>query len=123
MALRVKMSGLKVKLDTNGTVPENLYPLIENGLLDYAAVNVKGLGGRYEEICGVDIDGRAVSDCRNPRKGSEFFLSLGPQCLRIFCLTRKCWEWLDGCKGEWSFTSSRAGPVLPLTPGYRGPWS
>ena len=62
MALRVKMSGFKVKVDTNGTVPENLYPLIENGLLDYAAVDVKGPPGKYGEICGVDVDGRAVAE-------------------------------------------------------------
>ncbi len=62
MALRVKMSGFKVKVDTNGTMPENLFPLIRDGLLDYAAVDVKGSPGKYREICGVDVSESAVME-------------------------------------------------------------
>ncbi len=60
MALAIKTLGFKVKVDTNGTMPENLSPLIRDGLLDYAAVDVKGPPGKYKEICGVDVDGNAV---------------------------------------------------------------
>lgn len=62
MAFGVKRLGFKVKVDTNGTMPENLFPLIRDGLLDYAAVDVKGPPGKYREICGVDVDESAVME-------------------------------------------------------------
>lgn len=45
----LKNEGLKVKLDTNGFSPARLIPLLEKGLLDYVAVDIKG-------FCKEDID-------------------------------------------------------------------
>jgi len=42
--------GLKIKLDTNGSQPARLEPLIEAGLLDYVAVDVKGPPGKLGAI-------------------------------------------------------------------------
>jgi pyruvate formate lyase activating enzyme len=39
---RVKALGLKVKLDTNGSMPERLEKLLEENLLAYASVDIKG---------------------------------------------------------------------------------
>lgn len=45
--------GLKVKLDTNGSNPSMLLDLIDSGLLDSVAMDIKGpLDDRYDEICG-----------------------------------------------------------------------
>lgn len=45
--LKVKRLGLKVKLDTNGTRPELLREWIEEGLLDYIAMDIKNTKKKY----------------------------------------------------------------------------
>ncbi len=53
----IKALGLGVKLDTNGTRPEMLQSLIDQGLVDYIAMDVKApLDGRYETAAGVAVD-------------------------------------------------------------------
>jgi pyruvate formate lyase activating enzyme len=44
---RLKSLGYKVKLDTNGSRPRVLAPLLEAGLVDYLAVDIKSVPGRY----------------------------------------------------------------------------
>jgi pyruvate formate lyase activating enzyme len=39
---RIRGLGLRVKLDTNGSLPERLEPLLDASLLDYVAVDIKG---------------------------------------------------------------------------------
>ncbi len=46
--------GYKIKLDTNGTRPEVLRDLIEDGLLDYVAMDVKNCKARYGQTVGFD---------------------------------------------------------------------
>ncbi len=53
----IKDLGVKVKLDTNGTNPEMLGDLIDSGLLDYVAMDIKApLNDRYEDVCGVPVN-------------------------------------------------------------------
>ncbi len=52
---RVKGMGYLVKIDTNGSHPEMLEKLIDRGLLDYIAMDVKAPLMRYREITGSDI--------------------------------------------------------------------
>ncbi len=52
---RIKKMGLKVKLDTNGTNPDMLRDLIDSGLVDYVAMDIKApLDDRYKEVIGVE---------------------------------------------------------------------
>ena len=46
---KVKDLGFLIKLDTNGTNPELLEKLIDEGLLDYVAMDIKNSEGRYKE--------------------------------------------------------------------------
>lgn len=58
---QIKALGFAVKLDTNGTHPERLEALIEAGLLDYAAMDVKNDLERYPLTCGKeDMDVEAI---------------------------------------------------------------
>ena len=50
---RVRALGLSVKLDTNGTFPEKLRELIDAGLVDYVAMDVKNSPARYAETTGL----------------------------------------------------------------------
>lgn len=46
---RIKDMGYAVKLDTNGTNPEMLASLINDGLVDYVAMDIKNSPERYED--------------------------------------------------------------------------
>ena len=61
-ARRVKEIGLKVKLDTNGSRPEVLEALIEQGLVDFVAMDVKSHAGLYDVMAGVSVSERCIRD-------------------------------------------------------------
>lgn len=50
---RIKSIGFAVKLDTNGSFPNRLRDLVEAGLVDYIAMDVKNAPERYAETVGV----------------------------------------------------------------------
>lgn len=47
----VKALGFKVKLDTNGTRPEVLEKLIESGMVDFIAMDIKAPPEKYPLVC------------------------------------------------------------------------
>lgn len=49
-------TGLEIKLDTNGTNPDMLAALMEDGLLDYAAMDIKAGESGYARLCGVSAE-------------------------------------------------------------------
>ena len=49
----IKELGFRVKVDTNGTHPDRLRRLVEEGLVDYVAMDVKNSPARYAETVGV----------------------------------------------------------------------
>lgn len=51
---RVKELGYSVKLDTNGSYPERLKELIEKGLVDKVAMDIKNSPERYGETAGLE---------------------------------------------------------------------
>ena len=51
--LRVRELGFAVKLDTNGSYPDRLAALIEKGLLDYIAMDIKNSREKYAQTVGV----------------------------------------------------------------------
>ncbi len=50
---KIKEMGFGVKLDTNGTNPKMLKELVEQGLVDYVAVDVKNSPEKYAETVGL----------------------------------------------------------------------
>ena len=56
----VKEMGFAVKLDTNGAFPERLAALIDEGLLDYVAMDIKNSKEKYSLTCGVCVDIAAI---------------------------------------------------------------
>ena len=51
---QVKELGYLVKLDTNGTNPALLIDLVESGLVDYVAMDIKNSKQKYALTCGLD---------------------------------------------------------------------
>ena len=54
---RVRDLGYAVKLDTNGTAPALLKALVEEGLVQYVAMDVKNSPEKYAETAGVEDPG------------------------------------------------------------------
>ena len=54
--VKVKELGLLVKLDTNGSFPSKLKTLLDKGLLDYVAMDIKASKENYSKLCGADIN-------------------------------------------------------------------
>ena len=50
---KIKELGLLVKLDTNGSFPELLKPLVENRLVDYVAMDIKNSKENYGVAIGI----------------------------------------------------------------------
>ncbi len=59
---QVKRMGFRVKLDTNGSKPNMLAALIEDGLVDYLAMDIKAPLEDYKRLCGVNADTRALEE-------------------------------------------------------------
>lgn len=58
----IKRLGFDVKLDTNGTRPEMVRAMIDEGLIDFVAMDVKGPLEKYVEIAARPIDLEAIVD-------------------------------------------------------------
>jgi len=54
LMLRLKEEGLAVKLDTNGSFPERLERVINNGLVDYVAMDIKNSRKNYARAIGLE---------------------------------------------------------------------
>ncbi len=54
--LRLRETGLLIKLDTNGSYPEKLQAIIDKGLVDYVAMDVKNCKEKYNLTTGARID-------------------------------------------------------------------
>ena len=81
--LRVRAFGYKIKLDTNGTKPQVLLPLLSKNLLDYIAMDVKAPAEKYDKIAcaSVDMDSirKSIAIIRNSGIAHEFRMTFAPQ--------------------------------------------
>ena len=67
---KIKALGYAVKLDTNGTNPELVKTLNENGLVDYFAMDIKNSKENYAKIIGFE-----KYDTEKVEKTVEYFLT------------------------------------------------
>lgn len=67
---KVKATGLPVKLDTNGSYPQKLRELVEKGLVDYVAMDIKNSKEKYSETIGL-----SDYDLSKVEESVEFLLS------------------------------------------------
>lgn len=79
----IKGLGFAVKLDTNGTRPDHLSALLEEGLLDYVAMDLKApLDERYHRVAGCKVELAAIHRSMNLLRrwglAYEFRTTVGP---------------------------------------------
>jgi pyruvate formate lyase activating enzyme len=53
---KIKDMGFKIKIDTNGSFPDKLKEMVDEELVDYIAIDVKGAPDDLEKIVGVGVD-------------------------------------------------------------------
>lgn len=59
---KIKDMGFALKLDTNGSFPDRLRGIIDKGLVDYVAMDIKNSKEKYPLTAGVDIDISKISE-------------------------------------------------------------
>lgn len=99
---KVRETGLKIKLDTNGTYFEKLKNIIEEGLVDYVAMDIKNTKELYAETTGlekVDIKSveKSVAYLKENHVDYEFRTTLVKEFHEHADFT-KIGEWLKGAK-------------------------
>ena len=67
---KIKAMGYSVKLDTNGSFPEKLISLVEKGLIDYVAMDVKNCMEKYALSVGIEN-----FNTQNIEKSIDFLLT------------------------------------------------
>lgn len=65
---QLKSEKMRIKLDTNGSNPQLLKGLVNDGLIDYVAMDVKGPIDRYSRWTGTNVDTKRI------RESIEFLL-------------------------------------------------
>lgn len=59
---KIRAEGFKIKLDTNGSFPKKLAALLDEGLLDYVAMDIKNTPPKYSLTAGAEVDLVAISE-------------------------------------------------------------
>jgi pyruvate formate lyase activating enzyme len=68
---KLKNLDFNIKLDTNGSHPEVVRRLVENKLVDYVAIDIKGLFEDYSTICNVEVDTGKITETISIMKNSN----------------------------------------------------
>lgn len=53
---KIRSMGYCIKIDTNGSFPDKLKNFIDEGLVDYIAMDIKSSKERYSSVAGVEVD-------------------------------------------------------------------
>lgn len=99
---KIKETGLLIKLDTNGAYPDLLKKAIEDGLVDYVAMDIKNSKEKYAQTVGVsnlDITPyeKSVEILKNSGIDYEFRTTIVKE-LHDLSDIQKIGEWIKGAK-------------------------
>lgn len=59
---KIRDRGMKIKIDTNGSFPERLKEVINAGLADYVAMDIKTSKEDYDKVAGVKVDLKKIEE-------------------------------------------------------------
>ncbi len=98
----VKNLGLKIKLDTNGTNPDLIWDMLDEGLLDYVAMDIKAPIDKYEKVTVFPVEiekiKRTITLIKNSKNlDYEFRTTVLPELLTMEDL-EKIGNWINGAK-------------------------
>lgn len=112
---KVKELGLKIKLDTNGSRPETIRALIEEGLLDYVAMDLKAPLEKYSLVGfnSPDVIEESIKLLKETNTDHEFRTT----CPRIF-LQESDFAEMAKLVGESKWYLQTFNPSKTLDPAY-----
>ena len=112
----VKDLGYLVKLDTNGYRPQVLKKLLDEGLLDYVAMDIKGSKENYGKATGMDsIDVSKIQDSVSILKtaGIEYeFRTTVVKGIHTMSEFEEIGQWLAGCRAYYLQQYRESAQVL-----------
>jgi len=100
---RIKDLGYLIKLDTNGSQPDLLQQAIEDGLVDFVAMDIKAPPNLYDKLSGVSVNVAAIERSiaiitrRAPRY--EFRTTAAPGLSHDDLI--QIGDWIKSGKGYW----------------------
>ena len=106
--IHLRAMGYRIKLDTNGALPEVIEEMLGRRLLDYIAMDIKAPLGKYGEATGVKADGRRITRSISLIMGSGIEYEFRTTAVRSF-LAPPDFEEIGRLKHEHHI------PVLQLT--------
>ena len=114
--IKVKGMGYKVKLDTNGYHPDKLKELLDEGLVDYVAMDIKNSKEKYACTTGlqnIDISRieRSVDLIKNGNVPYEFRTTVMAELHQKEDVTAIS-EWLKGAKKHYLQSFKDSGDIL-----------
>ncbi len=98
----IKKLGLEIKLDTNGCFPDRLKALVNDGLVDYVAMDIKNSPELYGKTVGIeDFDISPISESikllTQGKISYEFRMTVVRELHTLQSIT-KASEWIAGAK-------------------------
>ena len=116
----IRKKGFSVKLDTNGTNPKMLKRLMEERLIDYAAMDIKNSRMRYSETCGAEVLPQAEESVRLLTDGEVDYEFRTTVCKPLHTVNdmKDIGTWLKGAKRYFiqQFVDSGNTPSKGLQP-------
>lgn len=114
--VKIREIGYSVKLDTNGTFPDRLRNLIDKGLLDYVAMDVKASPNGYPPSVGIGgYDVSKINESINllleGRVDYEFRTTVVREFHSIFDM-KYLGEWLKGAKRHYLQAFKDSGELI-----------
>jgi pyruvate formate lyase activating enzyme len=98
---KIREIGFLVKLDTNGTNPKMLSSLIEKGIIDYVAMDIKASPERYSEFVGVHGYASLIEEAKKIIFSAPFPVEFRTTLVREFHDEEECikiFSFLSGAK-------------------------
>ena len=121
----VRELGFAVKLDTNGTFPERLAAILEAGIVDYVAMDIKNRLPKYPMTVGLEkFDTRPIQQSVELLRGSGVDYEFRTTVMRPFHTAadiEAIARWLEGSKRYYLQTFVDSGHLIgggmnPFTP-------
>jgi pyruvate formate lyase activating enzyme len=98
---KIKAKGFEIKLDTNGSIPTILKKIIDERLVEYVAMDIKGPKERYPELTNSKINPNLVEESvkilRTSNISHEFRTTVVRSLLKPEDI-EEIGRWLDGSK-------------------------
>ena len=111
----LRRMGYATKLDTNGSRPEVVAALLDRGLVDFVAMDIKAPRNRYAALAGVEVDLDSVEQTMHLLKERapdyEFRTTVAPTLTADDLLS--IGQWIRGAK-QYFLQLFHAGPDKPL---------